>query len=492
MMKHQRIDNPGSFRPEPCRPPAAQSETVRTGAGTTADAIISRMAEERLPRYTSYPTAPAFGSGNGPEAWAADHADWLAALPIDRPVSLYLHVPYCRSMCRYCGCTTKITRRDDPIDAYAAVLQREIDLVADRMPDAMKAGHIHWGGGTPGILGTERMKAIRRRLADRFTLDPAAECAIELDPRHMASVPPRDLAAMGVNRVSFGIQTLDARVQAAIGRIQPFEQVAAAVASVRDVGIRRISFDLIYGLPYQTVESAAQTVWTLLALSPDRISIFGYAHIPWAKPHQRLIPDETLPDAHDRAAQFTAMADVLADAGYVAIGIDHFARPDDSMAIAHRDGTLRRNFQGYTTDPCDTILGFGASAISTLRQGYTGNDTSIAAYSRSIHDGRLATNRGYELTREDRLRGDAINALMCTSSVSIDDVARRHPGLRDQIQRIFDDAASSLEHLGNAGLVEWDGNRLSIAREARLLVRSVAAAFDEYLAKTGEKYSKAI
>lgn len=452
------------------------------------DVIITRMAEERLPRYTSYPTAPAFSGAIGDETYTR----WLGALPSNTALSLYLHVPFCRAMCWYCGCTTKITRRDGPVANYAAMLEREVDLIADRLPAHMALEHIHWGGGTPSILGDRRFSALYERLAKRFSIVPQAEQAIELDPRTMDSLSTDVLSASGINRVSFGVQTFDAKVQAAINRIQPYEQVATAVENCRSSGIRQVSFDLIYGLPHQTVDSATATAQRALALDPDRISVFGYAHVPWAKPHQRLIPDETLPDARERAAQFSAMEQVFTDAGYIAIGIDHFAKPDDTMAAALRNGTLRRNFQGYTTDPCDTIIGLGASAIGTLPTGYAGNTPSIADYCRAIGAGNLATTRGYALTADDRLRGAVINALMCGSSVSAGAVAAQLTIDQARVGALLEDSLPTLSGLVEAGLVTWDGERLSIDPEARLLVRTVASAFDAHLPNTNGRHAKAI
>jgi oxygen-independent coproporphyrinogen III oxidase len=467
-----------------------QTDKARNRSATAfgSNQIIAQMEEERLPRYTSYPTAPAFSGNVGPD----DYEAWLSSLSPNEPVSLYFHVPFCRAMCWYCGCTTKVVRVDNPLDEYAETLAGEIDLVARKLPGKMTAGHIHWGGGTPSILGTDRLSTLHRRIAQRFEIDPKAEQAIELDPRSISDEMATKLAALGINRVSFGVQTFDAKVQAAINRIQPYEQVATAIETVRRAGIAKVSIDLIYGLPFQTADSIVETAHQALTLSPDRISAFGYAHVPWMRRHQRLIPENTLPGAHERATQFTLMTDVLTSAGYIAVGIDHFARPNDSMALGLHGGALRRNFQGYTVDPCASILGFGASAIGTLPQGYIGNDVSTAAYSRAVKEGRLATSRGYALTDDDRIRSAIIHDIMCTGAVSVSGTAIAIGVPRAEITAIFSEALPALQSLRDAALIEWDGERLTVAPDARMFVRSVASAFDVHLSATTGRHAKAI
>jgi oxygen-independent coproporphyrinogen-3 oxidase len=327
--------------------------------------LAACYGEERLPRYTSYPTAPHFSPAIGP----ASYAEWLKAIPQHATASLYLHVPFCRAMCWYCGCHTQVARRDHPVEVYAAALRCEIDLVSRKLDRRMKVDHIHFGGGTPTIMAPERFADLIGSIRHSFFVLPAAEVAIEIDPRTLTPRMIDALALAGVNRASLGVQSFDPLVQRAINRVQSFEETAAAAAGLRQAGIAGVNFDLIYGLPYQTVASCLATVRRCVELRPDRFSVFGYAHVPSFKRHQRKISEVSLPDSLERLEQSHAMADALQEAGYVKIGLDHFALPGDPMAVALREGRLRRNFQGYTTDASHILLGFGASAISRLPQG---------------------------------------------------------------------------------------------------------------------------
>ncbi|MGA8157283.1 MAG: oxygen-independent coproporphyrinogen III oxidase, partial [Rhodoplanes sp.] len=329
---------------------------------------VIALAERNVPRYTSYPTAPHFTADVGSSVYAA----WLAAVPADATLSLYIHVPYCTEICRYCGCHTKATRRAEPLDAYADALISEIDLVAAAMT-SRSVVHQHWGGGTPSILGPERLARIVQRIANHFDLSRLIEHAIELDPRQVTKPLADVLAALGVTRASLGVQEFSPHVQEAIGRIQPFETVRAAVDALRSAGVTRINVDLMYGLPGQTIADVEATADLAAALHPARLALFGYAHVPWFKANQKLIDEAALPGAGERIEQARAAALRLAGHGYVPIGLDHFARADDELALAGRTGGLRRNFQGYTTDPADALIGLGASAIGKLPQGFAQN-----------------------------------------------------------------------------------------------------------------------
>ncbi|MGB3866907.1 MAG: radical SAM protein, partial [Xanthobacteraceae bacterium] len=300
--------------------------------------------DERLPRYTSYPTAPLFS----PEIAAPTYGEWLAALPAATKTSLYLHVPFCRAMCSYCGCHTTITQKNEPIDDYVGVMRREIGLVARRARGPLSVHHVHFGGGTPTIVEPEVMLALAALLRGTFDIRPDAEIAVEIDPRTLTADMTAALGEAGVTRASLGVQSFDPRVQKAINRIQSVACTADAVTGLRASGVRGINFDLIYGLPLQTTASCVETVNTCLAMRPDRFSVFGYAHIPDFKKHQRKIDEAALPDGEARFDQAEAIAQALVAAGYVRIGFDHFARPDDAMARAQAESRLRRNFQGYT------------------------------------------------------------------------------------------------------------------------------------------------
>ena len=384
--------------------------------------LAASYGEERLPRYTSYPTAPHFSPAIG----ADTYAKWLAELPAGTSASLYLHVPFCREMCWYCGCHTQIVRRDDLVAAYQRTLRSEIARVADTIGRRIKVEHIHFGGGTPTIMTPEAFSELMAAMREAFFVLPSAEIAVEIDPRTLTADMVEAMRLSGVNRTSLGVQSFDPVVQRAINRVQSFEQTAEVVDMLRSAGIQGVNFDLIYGLPHQTVASCLDTVRRALMLAPDRFSVFGYAHVPAFKKHQRMIDEAVLPDGLARHDQACAIADALKQAGYVQIGLDHFARPDDAMALAFAERTLRRNFQGYTTDQSEVLLGFGASAIGHLPQGYVQNQVQIGAYAESIAAGRLATAKGYRLSDDDRLRADIIERIMCEFGVDLGEICARH------------------------------------------------------------------
>jgi oxygen-independent coproporphyrinogen III oxidase len=446
--------------------------------------LAACYGQERLPRYTSYPTAPHFSAAIGP----GNYAKWLQAIPQHASTSLYLHVPFCRSMCWYCGCNTSVVRRDDPIAVYAAALRCEIELVTRQIERRVKVDHIHFGGGTPTIMAPEAFVDLMGSLRQSFFVPPSAEIAIEIDPRTLTGQMIDALAFGGVNRASLGVQSFDPVVQRAINRVQSFEQTAAATTGLRRAGISGINFDLIYGLPHQTVASCLDTVSRGLELRPGRFSVFGYAHVPAFKKHQRKIDDAALPDSLARHRQSEAIADALQRAGYVRIGLDHFALPDDGMAVAFREGRLRRNFQGYTTDDCNVLLGFGASAIGRLPQGYVQNEVGTRAYEQVIASDRLATVKGYALTGDDRLRAEIIERIMCNFGVDLGPVCARHGLSAETMLR----SSSRLGELISDGIVELDGTSLAVADDSRFLVRSVAAAFDAHLDGSKQLHSRAV
>ena len=442
------------------------------------------FASERLPRYTSYPTAPHFNAAVS----ASSYRDWLAGLPADRPVSLYLHIPFCRSMCWYCGCHTTVARRDGPVERYVEALRREIAEVGRITNGALVADHVHFGGGTPTILAPESFAELRSHLGRAFKIGEHTEIAIEIDPRTLTGEMADTLAQSGVTRASIGVQTFDRAVQLAINRIQSVEQTVDAVKALRQAGISAINFDLIYGLPGQTVGSCLETIDQCLALEPNRLSVFGYAHVPSFKRHQRKIRQADLPDTAARQQQAEAMAARLVEAGYDRIGLDHFARPDDPMTAAQRNGTLHRNFQGYTTDRCETLLGLGASAIGRLPQGFVQNQGVIADYCRRVQQQGLATARGYRFQGDDIVRAELIERLMCDYQVDVSRICARHGVASD----IVSDVWPRLRHLASQNLVVIEGQTIRIPQEARLLVRLVAAAFDAYLGTSARTYSVAV
>ena len=448
------------------------------------DDLRARYGEERLPRYTSYPTAPQFSGAVGHEAYG----QWLSELAPEATASLYLHVPFCRSMCWYCGCHTTITQRDAPILDYLAVLRREIGLVADRIAKPIDVRHVHFGGGTPTIMEPAEFAGLMDLLRQRFSLGEGAEVAIEIDPRTLTRAMTAALGAAGVTRASLGVQSFDPVVQRAINRIQSYEQTARATEGLREAGIRGINFDLIYGLPHQTVESCVETVKKSIALRPERFSVFGYAHVPSFKKHQRRIEEAALPGGEARYAQAEAIAEALVAAGYRRIGLDHYALPEDTMVQAQDEGVLHRNFQGYTTDPSDVLIGFGASAIGRLTQGYAQNEVVLGRYAERILRGELATAKGYALTADDRLRADLIERIMCDFRVDVGQVCRQHETAPESILK----AIPKLRMLQDDGIIRLEGNVLSVNEDARFLVRSVASAFDAYLGASGRTHSRAV
>jgi oxygen-independent coproporphyrinogen-3 oxidase len=446
--------------------------------------IVARFENQRTPRYTSYPTAPHFTDVIADRDYRALLADLLP----ENALSLYLHVPFCRSMCWYCGCHTKIVASEGPIEEYLEDLKTELRMVAAALPRRMNVQHIHWGGGTPTIIGAGSFADLMELIRRHFNVASDAEIAIEMDPRRVDDTMIRTLGKSGVTRASLGVQSFDARVQEAINRVQSYEQTARATEALRAAGVNSVNVDLIYGLPYQTVGSCEATVARTLQLGPDQLSVFGYAHVPWMKKHQRMVEDHALPDARQRLSQFAAISEGLTQAGYRRIGLDHFARPGDRLDRCLQDGQLHRNFQGYTGDPCRTLLGFGASAIGTLPDAYVQNTAKIADYGRRIQSGVLPIARGRRLSADDRLRRDVIERLMCEFRVDLDAIAAPH-GLDAQY---FAPELDRLKTLQRDGVVDIDGPVISIAEPYWPLVRTVASGFDAYLQPEEQRHARAI
>ncbi|MGH7124747.1 MAG: oxygen-independent coproporphyrinogen III oxidase [Stellaceae bacterium] len=444
---------------------------------------VLKYVGERIPRYTSYPTAPHFSAVVG----ATLYRSWLKVLPEDARLSLYLHVPFCRSLCWYCGCHTKVPSHRDPIDRYVALLEREIALVAN-LAGGRQVVHVHWGGGTPTIVGSGAFLALMSALRERFVFEPDAETAVEIDPRRLDADIAAALATAGVTRASIGIQTFDPVVQRAVNRVQSLEATQACVARLRSAGITALNVDLLYGLPHQTVASCEATVAATLALEPARFSVFGYAHVPAMKRHQRLIDEAALPGGSERLEQERAIGEALVRAGYVRIGLDHYARLEDALARAQAQGRLRRNFQGYTDDPADALIGFGASSIGQLPQGYVQNAAGLREWAGSIEMGEPATVRGIALTREDRVRADIIERLMCDLSADVPAIRHRY-GFPPEL---LDVERAELDALSADGLVRIDGGVITVPEGARTLVRRIAAVFDAYLRPEEARHAVAV
>ena len=442
------------------------------------------LLEKAVPRYTSYPTAPNFSSRVDANVYSA----WLAELPGGSALSIYLHVPYCRDLCLYCGCNTKATHQYKPIKAYAKLIAEEISLVA-RHTGRREVRHLHWGGGTPSIFGADLLKFVAGELERHFDLSTVREHAIELDPRYLTPAIVQTLRDIGVNRASFGVQDFSPDVQQAVGRIQPFSLVKEAVAMLRASGIGNINLDLMYGLPRQTVPGLEQTAVLAHALQPQRIAVFGYAHVPWMRPQQRLIGQAGLPSPRERMAQAAAAHATFTQLGYEPIGLDHYAQPDDEIAVAAKTGRLHRNFQGYTIDDADALIGFGASSISRLPGGFAQNASSVGQYSRAIAAGKLATVKGIAISADDQVRGQIIERLMCDMTV---DLAAMAQVSGTDAGGNFSEALASLEPLENDGSVRIDGQRIRITEKGRPFVRIVASAFDTYLTASKARHSPAV
>ncbi len=445
---------------------------------------FEKYAKSNVPRYTSYPTAPHF-STHFP---ASTYREWLTRLDPGEPISFYLHVPFCKQMCWYCGCNMKLAARYSPVATYVRHLLEEIDLIVAALPARMPVSHLHFGGGTPTVLEPGDLAAVMAHLSTRFQLLPNAEIAIESDPRTLTGAMIQQIGALHFNRASFGVQEFDPKVQAAINRIQPPEMVAHAVGGIRTAGVPNINFDLIYGLPHQTVTALCRTVERCVAMKPDRVALFGYAHVPWVAKNQRMIDEDTLPTAFERAEQAQAAAAALVSSGYTRIGIDHFARPGDSLVMAAAEGSLHRNFQGYTSDVARTLIGIGATAIGRTPQGYVQNASETGARSRAVAAGRLPVARGHILREQDSLRSHVIERIMCDGSVDLS-AAGRALGFDDDW---YVEEVPELIRLQNERLLTYSDVKLALTPEGVPLARVVAAVFDTYLRDSTARHSVAL
>ena len=439
--------------------------------------------DARVPRYTSYPTAPHFHAGiNGPV-----FDQWLEEADLTKPVSLYVHVPFCIKLCWYCGCNTEIVKTDQPVKDYLELLLKEIDRTASKLPGRAKVSHLHYGGGSPNMLSAEAFHRLMDSLEQRFDFLSDAERAIELDPRGLHKDRVAAYAARGFSRASIGVQDLDPDVQKAIHRIQPLSLVTRTVEWLRAAGIHAINFDLLYGLPCQTVETIEKTVASSLALDPARVALFGYAHVPWMKKYQKALERYTLPGQSERAVLASAARAAL-ELQYEPIGLDHFARSDDPMAIAAKIGTLKRNFQGYTTDVADTLIAFGPSAISELPQGYAQNEPDLQKWGALAETSQSSVHRGIAITDDDRLRRAIIERLMCDLSVDVEAIAKRF----DVDAAIFLDAFDHLKPYEAEGMITINGWRVTIDPDARIAIRTIASAFDTWLERGAARHSAAV
>lgn len=443
------------------------------------DASLLRKYDVPTPRYTSYPTALAF---EPIEEIPDRHSD------TDAPLSLYFHLPFCRSLCWYCACTKVITRRQAKSGLYLDRLFAELDGRLDALT-GRPVVQMHLGGGTPTFFRPEELEALGRYVRERLDVTDDAEFSVEIDPRELSPEQVEVLAASGFNRASLGVQDHDPKVQAAIHRDQPWELTAQAVRQLRAAGIENINFDLIYGLPFQTESSFRKTVADVLTLQPDRLAIYSYAHVPWAAPAQKLVVRNTdLPGPDEKIAMFLGAADVLQSAGYEHIGMDHFALPGDELTRALEQGSLRRNFMGYTTHRGVDIQAFGVSAISQTHDAYFQNHRELDDWETAVAGGDSPVARGYVLDHDDQVRRDVIMGIMCSNRVRFDDVRRRWD---IDARSYFADELAELSELSADGLVDVDDDGIQVTERGRFLVRNIASTFDTNL-RDRTRFSKAI
>ena len=442
------------------------------------------FATRPVPRYTSYPTAADFT----PRVAEREAHAWAGSIAPDAPISVYMHVPFCEKLCFYCGCATSVPNGYTRIAAYLETLHKEIDLQAETLGPHAGMAHLHFGGGSPNALSAEDFKALVDHARKAFGHQPDMEIAVEVDPRTLTPDFIHAMAAAGVSRVSFGVQTLAPKVQEAVGRLQPRNLLVDGIERLRAEGIHAINMDLMYGLPFQTVEDVVEAAHFAADMGAARVSLFGYAHVPWFAKHQAAIDEAALPGLEARFEQAEAGAATLTGAHYHAIGLDHFAEAGDPLTRAARDGTLRRNFQGYTDDPCETLVGIGSTSISQYRQGYVQNFKDRTAWRAAIEDRRLPAERGIELTDEDRLRGRAIERLMCQLWVDVDAVCSEMGAPEGSLS----DALETARFLQAAGLCRIDGSIVSVPKDARLMLRTVAQSFDGRYKPVEARHAKAV
>jgi oxygen-independent coproporphyrinogen III oxidase len=444
-----------------------------------AESLLARY-DVPGPRYTSYPAVPDWTNGIDSTSWAS-HLATLGST--DAPLALYVHLPFCASRCLYCGCNATVTNRDEIVERYLTRLRAELGMLAHSMSGRPRVTEMHWGGGTPNFLSDSQIASCFRMLGDTFAFDADTELSVEADPRLVSRDQLRTFRQLGFSRISYGLQDLDEVVQEAIGRVQPESLVRDAVIMAREEGFTGLNLDLIYGLPHQTPDRFARTIEGALSFDPDRVACFGYAHVPWMRAHQKRIDGSALPASSERFALFQGAVDRFLEAGYQWIGIDHFARASDPLALAAKSGTLHRNFMGYTTRSGEHLLGIGTSSISEVDGWFVQNAPELGGWQRDIDAHHLPVARGHRLSFDDRRRGAAISHLMCNAELPFDMVPGDLEGLLDRYATFAAD-----------GLITIEYDRVRVTPLGRFFLRNLAFALDAYRTATdgAQRFSRAV
>ena len=429
------------------------------------------LFDAKVPRYTSYPTAPNFGAAVD----SAQHTSWIEQIPSGSKISLYVHVPFCRRLCWFCAYRTQGTQSDAPIHAYLESLKAEIALLKTHLPKGLTLSRLHWGGGTPTILSPEMISDLASDLFDLAPMAADGEFLVEVDPIEFDQARCDALIRAGMSQASIGVQDFDPQIQQSIGRLQSYEVTGSAVEMLRAHGVKTVSAEILFGLPHQTQKQLATSLQLLLSLSPERVALLGYAHVPWMARRQSMIPSGSLPTPQDHLALFNSAAQILYAEGFASIGMDHFAHPDDPLAQARKAGCLRRGFQGYTDDPAPVLIGLGVSAISRFPQGYSQNHGSTTRYTSALEQGHFATLQGHVFGPGDALRGRLIEMLLCQFAISPQAIRQEFPESAALLDQLLAQTVARFP-----GVFEQDAEGLHLPQPCRPLARMIAQSFDAY------------
>jgi oxygen-independent coproporphyrinogen-3 oxidase len=455
------------------------------------DTDLIQKYDQPLPRYTSYPPATELKPEFEP-------VSFRAAIAVSNykktPLSLYCHIPFCETVCYFCGCNTVITKRKELAEPYLEYTIRHISQMASLINRDRKVNQMHWGGGTPNYLSLKQLETLWTAIHQHFQFEPNAEISIEVNPRYLDRDYVLFLRQLGFNRISFGIQDFNPQVQEAVNRVQPEALLFNVMDWIREAGFESVNVDLIYGLPHQTLQTFQDTIHKTIQLDPDRIAVFNFAYVPWLKPVQRRIPQEALPSTSEKLSILKMAIEDLTQNDYQFIGMDHFAKPNDELSVAQREGQLHRNFQGYTTKPDSDLIGFGVTSISMLNDVYVQNHKRLKDFYRAIDTGVLPIERGVSLNQDDIVRRTVIMELMCQFQLSKDALQEKyHLSFDQDFDEYFFDEQSELKKLEADGLIHVSHNHIEVTPVGRLLIRNIASVFDTYLRqKITANFSRAI